>query len=169
MTSYYVQTITPQPTLVRDLVFCDVSIWQAPSGSNGQPAYGSAAATLSISSFGTCRGLWTFMLMVSDSCQQAMDSFNLNVGCNRPPAVSAGCTNTQTWAGSSFSQVNLDGRASYDPDNFGDSFYNLTLPNGMAGSALTYAWSLVSAPSYVSTTAANANTTCPFNPWARCA
>jgi len=150
-----------------DLVLCRVTITQ-----NG--GFNTQTATLSVSSFGSCRGLWQFSLTVDDSCLNSTDYFAVNVGCNRAPSVSAGCTNTQTWSALSgsaqFDQISLDGRASYDPDNFVDSFYSLAAVNGadsypgcittVAGTppttqntcvngglgtyGLTYAWALLS-------------------------
>jgi len=148
-----------------DLVLCRVTI--------AQTSINAGAATLSVSSFGSCKGQWQFSLTADDSCLTSTDYFVVNVGCNRAPMVSAGCANTQTWSAISgtpqFEQISLDGRASYDPDNFFDGFYSLPSPqvvdtypgciipaagpvqiastcqNGGLGTyGLTYAWALIS-------------------------
>jgi len=169
-----------------DLLLCRVTIF---AGDYGTPA-NKGKATLSVSSYGSCRGRWTFQLQVTDDCTRpnppSPDTLVLDVGCNRRPNVDAGCQNSQAWkgtttngvAGGSFEQIALDGRASWDPDNFGDAFNNLAAQpspqqcaagtacdnGGLGKFGLTYAWALVSAPGYT-------NTTCPIpavNPTTAC-
>jgi len=154
----------------NDLLLCRVTIVQT----GGWNTASGKLADLKVSSFGACRGFWTFALTVGDTCKTDMDVFSLRVGCNRAPGVSAGCSNAQTYNGQKFQQITLDGRASFDPDNFGDPFYNLAAQSnlgkypqcigsggcsnwGVGQYGLTYAWALMSGPGYT-----KIGDTCPW-------
>jgi len=140
-----------------DLVYCTASVQQT-------GGYTTKTATVTFSSLALCKGMWTFGLHVNDGCgADSVDTFNLRVGCNRPPQVSAGCPDNSTWTSNAFAQVSLDGRATTDPDNFADTFYGISAPS--VSGALTYAWSLISAPGYDPT---NPAVSCPFSPYAAC-
>jgi len=149
-------------TGATDLVLCRVTISQANGATAGAVnSYAVSTATLTVSSYGSCKGLWTFALNVDDTCSTASDFVTVNVGCNRAPVVSAGCINTQTWTAAGFDQISLDGRASFDPDNFMDAFDgtasslagtypgcagtpNACINGGLGTYGLTYAWALLS-------------------------
>jgi hypothetical protein len=141
-----VYTVTPYSQVIKtvsaaavtDITICQIRINQiAPSSTANLLPQNNPKAYLTLSSLDKCRGLFTFVLTVTDKCGAATadtDEIKVNVRCNEPPVAVAACNNTQEWTGSAFDQVRLDGRSSVDRDNYGKT-------------SLTYSWTFVSSPS----------------------
>jgi hypothetical protein len=117
--------------------YCSIEIRQRPvaatSSSGFTAAQNNPVASLFVSSFYDCRGLWSFGLRVTDGCgaiTASNDTIKLNVRCNEPPVAVAFCNTTILWTGSAFDQVRLDGRGSGDPDT----------------RELTYSWAFAQSP-----------------------
>lgn len=133
VTPYSTTTQTILAVAEQTETLCEIRILQEPTGTG--LAQHNALAWLSVSSLRACRGMWTFSLTVTDSCganSASVDMVKVNVRCNEPPVAVAACNNTQIWTGSSFEQVKLDGRSSYDVDN--------------AIGTLTYTWTFKDVP-----------------------
>lgn len=152
----YVNTITRQYTYNESACtaadepnteYCKITITQAPAGQFVQMTRQNPLATLTVSNFKQCRGLWQFRLTVKDICgtvTQSTDTITVTVRCNEPPVAIACCNDTQVWQGAAFQQVRLDGRSSGDGD-----LANQDSRKGFRGvltESLTYRWTFESAP-----------------------